>query len=99
MERRRPASVEFTHKQKREIKEANNNLCYACGLPADAPVHRGCINVHHGRPVARNGTRDKANGLPLGDGQLCHQLADKLALKYGIYFTMEEGKEYALDET
>lgn len=97
MERRsrRPYSAEFTPKQKREAKERAGNVCYSCGLPADSPLHQCILEVHHGRPVAHNGTRDPENAVVEGKGY-CHQLLDHLALNYGIYFTMEEGEEYEL---
>ncbi len=95
MERKRPASVEFTRKTKREVKEQYGEICYACGQPKDSPLHQGCIEVHHGRPAARGGGREPENAFLAGKGY-CHQLLDTLALKYGIYFTMEPGQEYTL---
>jgi predicted restriction endonuclease len=99
MERRkRPASAEFTPATKRVIRERDGNVCVACGFPADASIHQGCLQVHHGKPYARGGSRDAENGLTMGKG-FCHQTVDRLALRYGIYFTpveMNEGEDYTL---
>lgn len=99
MERRkRPASAEFTPATKRQIRERDGNVCTACGLPADSPIHQGCLQVHHGQPYAKGGTRDIDNGMLAGKG-FCHQTLDRLALRFGIYFKpveMEEGEEYIL---
>lgn len=88
--RRRPYSVEFTRATKRQVKKEQGGLCAVCGRAE-------CLEVHHIIPVAHGGTRDRSNALGVGKGE-CHRLLDRLALNYGIYFTMEPGKEYILDK-
>jgi len=67
---RRPYSVEFTKKQKRETRLAQENRCAVCG-------EEDSLEVHHCTPVAHGGNRDSER---IGLCPPCHKCMDRVAL-------------------
>lgn len=85
-----PEGQKFSQRQKETIRKDQEYICPGCGRIF--PAHRGSdprrqmLEVHHKHPRSQGGGNDKGNGVGLCGPHGCHEVFNRLALKYGISY-------------
>lgn len=80
----------FSTHQKETIRKEQEYICPGCGrkFPASRGNNpsRQILEVHHKHPRSQGGGNEYTNGVGLCGPRGCHEVFNRLALKYGISY-------------